>query len=104
MVPAEPPHPNYQLGGTQALSNGLLGSDTRYGDGEWLGWWGKDVVLTIDLEKAQSIDTLQMRFFQSKGQWIYLPASVQVFFSKNGVDFKALGSKAVPGSDERVLH
>ena len=98
----EGPHPNYQLGGAQALSNGLFGNDRRYGDGEWLGWWGKDVELSVDLGKPQAIDTLQLRFFQSQGEWIYLPKEVQLFFSKNGTDFRPLISSPVAQTQERV--
>jgi len=99
----EGPHPNYQLGGAQALSNGLLGSEHRFGDGEWLGWWGKDVELTVDLEEPQPVSTLQMRFFQSRGEWIYLPKEVKIFYSKNGIDFRPLATQAVTQSNDRVL-
>ena len=33
------PHPAYNTGGISALNNGVLGSNTRYGDKEWLGFW-----------------------------------------------------------------
>jgi hexosaminidase len=99
----EGPHPNYQLGGPQALANGLSGSDLRYGDGEWLGWWGKDVELTIDLEEARDISSFQTRFFQSQGEWIYLPREAQVFFSENGKDFTRIAAGDVPVSDARAM-
>lgn len=98
----EPPHPNYQLGGAAALSNGLLGNPTRYGDGEWLGWWGKDVVLTTDLVEAHPIRSAQLRFFQSQGQWIYLPREVELFYSDDGTDYQSLGQIAVEQTKERV--
>lgn len=92
----EPPHPNYQLGGAQALSNGLLGSDQRYGDGEWLGWWGKDVELTADLGEATAVHTLNLRFFQSQGEWIYLPKEVALFYSNDGEKFTLLKKEILP--------
>ena len=99
----DPPHPNYQLGGASALSNGLLGHPKRYGDGEWLGWWGKDVELSVDLEELLPIQSLHLRFFQSRGQWIYLPREVELFFSEDGKMYQSIGSKPVPQTDGTVL-
>jgi hexosaminidase len=92
---AEPPHPNYQLGGAQALSNGLLGSDERYGDGEWLGWWGKDVVLAADLDEPRELSALKLRFYQSQGEWIYLPREVEIAWSDDGEKYTTLEKKAL---------
>ncbi|MBK8491871.1 MAG: family 20 glycosylhydrolase [Saprospirales bacterium] len=98
-----PPHPNYQLGGTQALTNGILGNKNRYGDGEWLGWWGSDVELEVDLQEPQSIQNLQLRFFQSQGQWIYLPREVELFYSDDGIQFQSVAREAMPSTAESVL-
>lgn len=84
---ANPPHPSYAAGGQQALINGINASDQRYGDGEWLGWLGQNFEATIDLQKKQVLHTLTMRFFNGKGQWIYLPRKVEVFLSDDGSSF-----------------
>ncbi|MFK7806849.1 MAG: family 20 glycosylhydrolase [Saprospiraceae bacterium] len=84
------PHPSYNMGGSQALINGIVGSDDRYGDGEWLGWSGEDFEATIDLGKVQGIDKIALRFFNGNGQWIYLPKEVTVYKSDNGKDFKPI--------------
>ena len=41
------PHQAYQGSGAEGLINGISGSDTRYGDKEWLGFWGDDITITI---------------------------------------------------------
>jgi hexosaminidase len=92
----ESPHPNYGLGSAASLTNGLLGSDDRFGDGEWKGWWGKDVELTVDLGKSMLIGASQIRFFQSPGQWIYLPREVEVWFSKDGNQYDLVTRKSLP--------
>jgi len=74
------PSQAYSGSGAQGLINGILGSDTRYGDKEWLGFWGDDVEITIDLEQPTAINTLNMRFYNGQGQWIYAPKEVSFKF------------------------
>uniref|UniRef100_UPI00404794FA beta-N-acetylhexosaminidase n=1 Tax=Polaribacter sp. TaxID=1920175 RepID=UPI00404794FA len=75
-----PAHPSYNAGGTEALINGIVGSDKRYGDKEWLGFSGKDVVISIDLGTETSIESISTRFHNGKGQWIYAPKRVEISF------------------------
>ena len=72
------PHPAYRAGGKDALINGISGSDTRYGDKEWLGFWGEDLEIIIDLGVETNIRKLSTRFYNANGQWIYAPAKVGV--------------------------
>ena len=82
-----PPHPSYNAGGKEALVNGIQGSDKRYGDKEWLGFWGQDVSITIDLQAKKSLHSITTRFFNANGQWIYAPRFVKVSFSNNNETF-----------------
>ncbi len=84
------PHPTYALGGSKALVNGVIGSDDRYGDGEWLGWSGEDFEATIDLENETELNNLKLRFYSGIGQWIYLPKRIEVAVSSDGKTFKPL--------------
>ncbi|NNL83844.1 MAG: family 20 glycosylhydrolase [Winogradskyella sp.] len=70
------PHKAYSGSGAEGLVNGISGSDTRYGDKEWLGFWGEDIEITIDLGKTQMITSLQTRFYNGNGQWIYAPKEI----------------------------
>ena len=80
------PHPAYSAGGKDALINGILGSDTRYGDKEWLGFWGEDLEITIDLGEETNFKTVTTRFFNANGQWIYAPTKVGVQVTlENGI-------------------
>ena len=90
---SQPPHLSYNLGGPKALCNGVAGSDTRFGDSEWLGWSGKDVEVELDLGTEMPLKELNTRFFQSSGSWIYLPRSVVVWISKDGKNFTELTKK-----------
>lgn len=72
------PHPSYAAGGVAALNNGILGSNSRYGDSEWLGFWGDDLEIEIDLGTITDIDKIVTRFYHAPGQWIHAPKVVHV--------------------------
>ena len=74
VVPA--PHSSYNAGGIAALTNGKRGDNNRYGDSEWLGFWGEDVTIELDLKQAAQARQLKMRFYHGPGQWIYAPRSL----------------------------
>jgi hexosaminidase len=83
-----PPNKAYNKGGEHAWNNGILGSDSRFNDGEWLGWSGQDFDGTIDLGTSQYMDTITTRFFNKPSDWVYMPQWVSISVSDNGVDFK----------------
>ncbi|WP_431135436.1 beta-N-acetylhexosaminidase [Psychroserpens mesophilus] len=70
------PSPVYSGSGPQGLINGISGSDTRYGDKEWLGFWGEDVKVTIEFKDAIDLNTINTRFYNGPGQWIYAPNEI----------------------------
>ncbi len=84
------PHKAYAGSGKAGVINGISGSDTRYGDKEWLGFWGKDVTITIEFEKPTKISSVSTRFYNANGQWIYAP--------------KEIGISYVNEEDGRTLH
>ena len=96
------PHPTYGLGGKDALINGISGNDTRYGDKEWLGFWGEDVEITVDLLKETEIRSISMRFYNASGQWIYAPKEVS--FSCFNQDQKKISYNVqLPQNNEQTL-
>lgn len=72
------PHAAYSTGGIEALNNGVFGSDKRYGDSEWLGFWGNDLEININFEKEIEINRVSLRFYNANGQWIYAPKQISV--------------------------
>jgi len=74
------PHKSYSGSGANGLVNGISGSDSRFGDKEWLGFWGDDIVITIDLGKETEIDSIKTRFHNGQGQWIYAPRQIEIEF------------------------
>jgi len=74
------PHKSYSGSGAKGLINGISGSDTRYGDKEWLGFWGEDILIEIQFEQPTEVNSISTRFYNGNGQWIYAPNSVAVTY------------------------
>ncbi|MDB4709636.1 family 20 glycosylhydrolase [Flavobacteriaceae bacterium] len=74
------PHPAYNAGGKGALINGISGNNKRYGDREWLGFSGEDIVITIEFDRPKNIKTISTRFYNGNGQWIYAPNEIGFSF------------------------
>jgi len=74
------PHPAYNAGGKNALINGISGNNKRYGDKEWLGFLGEDIIVTIEFDNPKNIKTISTRFYNGKGQWIYAPNEIGFSF------------------------
>ncbi len=68
----------YSGSGAVGLINGIQGSDKRYGDKEWLGFWGDDLEILIDLGAETEINKISTRFYDAIGQWIYAPSIIEV--------------------------
>lgn len=77
------PHKAYSGSGQEGLINGINGSNTRYGDKEWLGFWGDDLVIKIDLGKPMPIKSISTRFYNANGQWIYAPKEIGFSYVNN---------------------
>ena len=91
------PHASYSGSGAQGLINGIVGSSKRYGDKEWLGFWGEDIEITVDLGETKNIQTIETRFHNGKGQWIYAPNKVTLEF-----DNDLIINELHPGDEKHV--
>jgi hexosaminidase len=74
------PYKAYSGSGKEGLINGISGSDTRYGDKEWLGFWGEDVTIEIVFDEPTEINSISTRFYNANGQWIYAPKNISVSY------------------------
>ena len=83
------PHKAYSGSGVQGLINGISGSNTRYGDKEWLGFWGDDLEITIDLGIETQISSIETRFYHAPGQWIYAPEGFEFSIDDHRIDSKS---------------
>jgi hexosaminidase len=92
-------HKSYPGSGSSGLVNGISGSDTRYGDKEWMGFWGDNLEITIDLGEETNINTIKTRFHNGNGQWIFAPKHLFISYDGNIVtkmDIRNSGELVVP--------
>lgn len=80
-----PPDVRYLGGGPDALIDGFSAS-TNYQFG-WQGWYGKDMVATIDLGEAKPVQAIQAKFLQDQQSWIFGPTEIIVELSSDGNRF-----------------
>tara|TARA_B100000780_G_scaffold147164_1_gene102829 strand:+ start:1219 stop:3390 length:2172 start_codon:yes stop_codon:yes gene_type:complete len=76
--------------GQGSLTNGVSGNNTNFRDGQWQGFFGKDVEVIIDLEEETTFSKVQTSFFQYHLSWIIIPQKVEILTSKNGEEFKKI--------------
>ncbi len=90
----DPPDPKYTGGSVDALIDGFSASDNyQFG---WQGWWGKDMVATIDLGGAQRITWIGLSFLRDQQSWIFLPDRVVMETSSNGSDWHPFNTTVLP--------
>lgn len=88
----------YPAGEEQALVDGRYGSPT-YLDGRWQGFT-EPMDVTIELPKPQKLQGVELRFMAEREQWVYMPKSVEVFISTDGINFESLGSLSPKTRDD----
>ncbi len=84
-----PPHEKYNQGGAFTLVDGIIGRMPWYG-AEWLGFSGTNCEATIDLEKETKINKVKVDVLNAEYSWIYLPVSVELLISNNGLNFSTV--------------
>ena len=97
------PHPKYNGMQPQVILNGVVGSDERYGDSEWIGLEGDDFDAEITWEKPVAPSSVQLRFYHSPGQWIYAPREARFYvWSKTTKSWKLVTETTVEATNEKI--
>lgn len=93
----------YPANGPNSLTDGIRGKQAvgKY----WHGFSGKDMIATIDMEKPTSIHEVSGGFLQRYSDWIFLPSSMKVETSEDGVNFSDAGTfnNTVPVDEKKSL-
>ena len=74
----------YEGNGYSHLVDGSIGS-LDFRDGNWQGFWGSDIEVTIDLEEVRDIHSVETHFYQYANSWIFNPEWVQFELSEDGI-------------------
>lgn len=82
----------YDVGGPQALTDGNFGiMNYNY---NWLGFWGNDMDVVIDLDSVQEIHRISADFLFYPLSWIFAPKKVTCYVSDNQVDWKEVAVRS----------
>jgi len=82
----------YNAGGNDALIDGIKGAQD-FRTGAWQGYWGKDVVATIDLSKEKEVKTVRSNFLQDQGSWIFYPTEVTLYIAGEDKKFQKVSTE-----------
>lgn len=90
----------YEVGGPKALTDGNFGlMDFHY---NWLGFWGHDMDVTLDLESEQEVSEISADFLYYPLSWIFAPKKVTCYISDNQKDWKEVGSKTYENGQDLI--
>ncbi|MDD2278721.1 MAG: family 20 glycosylhydrolase [Bacteroidales bacterium] len=90
-----PSHSRYDGKSNLTLVNGIEGS-ISHTDGNWKGFLGKDMVATIDLRKAKSIERISVDAMQNTVSWIFFPQEAIFEVSTDGNEYTVIGQELAP--------
>lgn len=92
------PAEKYSNGDPMVLTNGVQGAHDYAV--HWLGWWGKDASITVDLEHLAKPKTMSIGTLWDGKSWILHPAEVECLVSSDGKKFTSIGSRQVIGDQQ----
>lgn len=90
--------PNYPGDGAAGLVDGYL-AGLEHVDPGWLGFWGQDLVATIDLGEPVEVKGCSARFLQNVRLGIFLPTALEIF---TGTELGELTRQRTVNSDVPV--
>lgn len=95
--------PHYPAQGNTALTDGIRG-DWTYGDDSWQGFISDNRLdVTIDMEKETPIHSVTAAFMQVVGAEVFLPETVIISISDDGINFTELQKQHFEVSKETPI-
>ena len=88
-------HKSYQGQGEATLTNIIRGTK-NFHDGQWLGWLGDDVTLTLDLEQATEVREVRIGAMDAQASGIYFPIKFTVSLSNDGKNYREIATHNEP--------
>lgn len=89
------PAQNYTYKGKSILNDGLYG-DGNYRSGRYLGFYGEDVDVTIDLQAEKEISSAFISTYLVPGDYIFGLKGIDIYTSMDGNNFNKVVSKDFP--------
>lgn len=98
-VTVSPPAAEKYAGGQASiLTDGVQGAHDF--NVHWLGWWGEDAVITVDLEEVVNPERIEIGTLWDGRSWILHPAAITCSASKDGEEYFDLGLYEIEGDQQ----
>lgn len=88
-------HKSYQGQGEGTLTNVIRGTK-NFHDGQWLGWLGDDVTLTLDLGETTEVSEVRIGAMDAQSSGIYFPERLTVALSADGKNYREVAVREEP--------
>ena len=88
-------HKSYQGQGEGTLTNVIRGTK-NFHDGQWLGWLGDDVTLTLDLGETTEVSEVRIGAMDAQSSGIYFPERLTVALSADGKNYREVVAQEEP--------
>ena len=89
------PHKSYTFKGGSTLIDGLYG-DMNYRSGRWIGFYGTDMNVTLDLLEPKEVSSVFVNTMLNTGDAIFGATGLKVEVSEDGKNFRRLASENFP--------
>ncbi|MCK5078839.1 MAG: DUF4838 domain-containing protein, partial [Bacteroidales bacterium] len=98
VIVSPPAAEKYAKGNPAILTDGVQGAHDF--NVHWLGWWGEDAVITVDLEAMVKPEKIEIGTLWDGRSWILHPISVTCLVSKDDNTYFKLGTLEVSGDQQ----
>ncbi len=92
------PNENYSANKGKTLID-LKRGTTDFKDGNWLGYEASNFTATLTLKELENISLVSVGAISTPENWIFYPAGISVYASKNGTNYKHIKSIKIPEED-----
>lgn len=99
VVANQPVNRQYEFKGVSTLTDGLKGN-SNYKTGRWIGFYGNDMDITLDLGESQEVAGVDFTACVNKGDWIFDVRGITVEVSEDGKTFTKVFSEEYPAMKE----
>ena len=89
------PHKSYTFQGGSTLTDGLYG-DLNYRSGRWVGFYGNNPDITIDMQEPKEISSAFINTLLNPGDAIFGATGLKIEISDDGKVFREIASKKIP--------
>ncbi|TKC09595.1 DUF4838 domain-containing protein [Pedobacter frigoris] len=88
----------YPAKGTHTLTDGTYGyNNFQY---NYLGWYGNDMEVLIDLSQSKMLDALSIGFLEDQRHWAFLPSHISIELSDDKQNFIKAGEMNMDPPEE----